>query len=321
MMNRPIRDGFSLVWRHQRLVWWIFIINLFLGFLASIAPRLALLSSLDHSLYSDQLSQRFDIAVFIELLMKPEVSLGPAIAGSAVISVIFLFYMLFLSGGILTVYTDNRKLSRGEFFESCGTFFWRMLRLLLCSIIPFAIAFALLARVQFVSDKMASDAPSEMQGFWVQVIGSLLCLLLVLFIRAWFDVAQAHTVREAVRGMFFLTWRMFLLTLRNAPRLVFTYFFITLLGALLAAGAWFFWLNIPRSATGTSWLLLELLTLCFVGLRLWQRAAAVLWYENYAALHPVFVPAPPMPLPQEVVVVEATPVLPPPLDDGGQPAS
>ncbi len=320
-MNRPIRDGFSLVWRHQRLVWWIFFVNLFLGFLASIAARLALHPALDKSLYSAQLSQRFDATVFIELLLKPEVSLAAPVAGSVVISVIFLFYLLFLSGGILSVYTDDRKLSRGEFFESCGIFFWRTFRLLLCSIIPFAIAFALLARVQIVSGKISSDAAWELQGFWVQFIGSLFCLLLVLFVRAWFDVAQARTVSEDVRGMFFLTWRTFLLTLRNAPRLVFTYVIITLVGALLAATTWFLWLTIPHQSLGASWLLLELLALFLVGLRLWQRAAAVLWYENYAELHPAFVPIPPTPLAQEVVVVEAIPVLPPPIDEGGQPAT
>ncbi len=317
-MIRPIRDGLSLVWRHQRLVWWIFFVNLVLGFLASIAPRLALRPALDKSLYSNQLNQRFDVTVFLELLVKPEVSLTAPLAGSAVLSVIFLFYMLFLSGGVLSVYTNDRKLSRGEFFQSCGTFFWRMFRLLLCSILPFAIAFAILARVQIVSGRMSDDAAWEVQGFWVQVIGSLLCLLFVLFVRVWFDVVQARTVAEDHRGMFLLTWRTFLLTLRNAPRLVFIYFFITLLGALLAVGAWWCWLPIPHHSFGTSWLLLELLTLFLVGLRLLQRAAAVLWYENYAALHPAFAPIPPIPQTQDIVAVEATPVLPTPMDEGGQ---
>lgn len=320
-MNHPIRDGFSLVWRHQRLVWWIFFVNLFLGFLASIAPRLALHSALDKSSYSTQLSQRFDATVFLELLMKPEVSLAAPVAGSAVISVIFFFYVLFLSGGILSVYTEDRKLARGELFQSCGAYFWRMLRLLLCSIIPFAIAFAILVRVQMLSGKMASDAAWELQGFWVQVLGSLLCLLLVLYVRAWFDVAQTRTVREDVRGMFFLTWRTFLLTLRNAPRLVFIYFFITLVGALLAAAAWFLWLKIPHVSFGTSWLLLEVLTLFLIGIRLWQRASTVLWYENYAERHPAYVPTPLAPLAQDVVVADATPVLPLPIDESGQPAT
>ena len=318
-MNRPLRDGFSLVWRHQRLVWWIFFVNLFLGFLASIAPRLALGPSLDKSLYAENFTKRFDITAFMELLARPEVSLTPALAGSAVIGLIFLFYMLFLSGGIVSVYTDDRKLTRGEFFASCGTYFWRMFRLLLCSIIPFALAFALLSKVQTVSGKMASDSAWQMQGFWVQVAGSLLCLLMILFVRAWFDLAQARTVRDGVRGMFLLSWRSFVLALRNAPRLVFFYFVIALFGAILAFGTWLLWLNIPHQSFGKSWLLLEVLTLVMVGLRLWQRATTILWYENYAELHPAFVPVPTPP--PQLVTVDAVPVLPPLPDDGGQPAT
>jgi hypothetical protein len=289
-MNRPLSDGFFLAWRHQRLVWWIFFVSLFLGFLASVAPYLALHSSLDKSIYSRQLSQRFDVTVFIELLSRPEVSLSPAIAGSVSFSLIFLFYMLFLSGGILSVYTGDRKLNRGEFFESCGSYFWRMFRLLLCSIIPFAFAFALLVKVQTASNKMASDASWVLQGFWVQVIGSLVSLLLILFVRVWFDLAQARTVREEVRGMFILTWRSFLLAVRNAPRLVSLYFAITLIGAILAFSVWLLWLKVPHQSFATSWLLLEFLALFMVGLRLWQRALSVLWYEDYMELNPAFVP-------------------------------
>ena len=318
-MNRPLLDGFSLVWRHQRLAWWIFFVNLFLGSLASVAPRLALNSSLDKSLYSQELSKHFDLTVFLELLARPEVSLSSSMAGSGVVACIFLFYMLFLSGGILAVYTRDRKLTRGEFFESCGSHFWRMFRLLLCSVIPFAIVFALLARVQSFAGKMASNAAWELQGFSVRVAGSLVCLLFVLFVRAWFDLAQARTLRDGVRGMFFLSWRSFVIALRNALSLVFRYFAITLIGAILVLGTWLLWLKIPHHSFAKSWLLLEVLSLFLVGLRLWQRATIVLWNENYEELLavPVLPPLTPLPLPQGFAVT--APVLPPLPDQGGQP--
>lgn len=315
-MKRPIRDGFFLVWRHQRLVWWIFFVNLLLGFFASIAPGIVLHSSLGRSLYAGELSRRFDATVFIELLSKPEVSPAPWVAGSVVVGVIFLFYMIFLSGGILAVYREDRKLTRGQFFESCGDFFWRMVRLLLCSIIPIGIVFALLLWVGSVSGKMASNAPREMQGFWVQVGGTLLCLVLVLFVRAWFDLAQARTVVDRVRGMFKLSLRSFVLALRNLPRLLSIYLATTLVCALVVIAGWELWLNIPHKSFGRSWLLLEVVTLVMVGIRLWQRAATVFWYENYAELHAAPVPLPPVP-PPTLEVVAASPELPPSPGEGG----
>lgn len=323
-MKRPIRDGFSLVWRHQRLVWWIFFVNLVLGFFASMTPRVALKPVLDKSFYSEQLSKHFDMAVFVELLMRPDISTTPWVTGSVVVGVIFLFYMLFISGGVLSVYHRDRKLTRGQFFEFSGDYFWRMVRLVLCSIIPFGIVFGLLSAVGTVSGKMASDAPREMQGFWVQVIGTTLVLLLALFVRAWFDLAQARTVIDHVRGMFVLTFRSFVMALRNLPRLLWIYVFTTILAAIIAVVAWEVWLTIPHTSFGASWLLLELVTLSLVGIRLWQRAAVVVWYENYAEMYAPPVPLPPTPPPSpkmEPVEVLATPVAPPSSEQGGNPAS
>ena len=320
-MKRPIRDGFSLVLRHQRLVWWIFFVNLLLGFFASIAPGIVLHSALGRSLYAGELSRHFDATVFIELLSKPEVSPATWVAGSAVVGVIFLFYMIFLAGGILSVYREDRKFTRGQFFESCGEFFWRMVRLLLCSIIPFGIVFALVARVGSVSDKMASNAPREMQGFWVQVVGTLLCLVLALFVRAWFDVAQARTVIDRVRGMFKLSCRSFMLVVRNLPRLLSIYLATTLVCAMVVVAGWKLWLNIPHKFFGLSWMLLELVTLVMVAIRLWQRGATVLWYENYAELHAAPVPVTPVPAPPpEMIETAAVPaeVVPPPTTETPQ---
>src|SRR5208283_311835 len=143
-MKRPIQDGFSLVWRHQRVVWWIFFVNLFLGFLASLTPRTILHSVLDKSFYSQQISQHFTVTAFTDLLSRPEISMTPWLTGSLAVSIVFIFYMLFISGGVLSLYHQDRRLTRGQFFEFSGDFFWRMIRLLLCSIIPFAIVFGLL---------------------------------------------------------------------------------------------------------------------------------------------------------------------------------
>src|SRR5260370_35591024 len=117
------------------------------------------------------MSKRFDATVFAELLTKPEVSTLPWMTSSLAVGVIFLFYMLFISGGVLAIYHQDRKLTGGQFFESCGDFFWRMVRLLLWSIIPFAVVFVFPAVVKGVSGRLASDAPRGLQGFLVKASG------------------------------------------------------------------------------------------------------------------------------------------------------
>src|SRR5258708_9406291 len=169
MLKRSMGDGWFLVWRHQRLFWWIFLVNLVLGFLASLAPGAVLHSVLDKSLYAEEMSKRFDAAVFFELLMKPGVSTSPGMAGSLATGLIFLFCMLFISGGVVAVYHQDRKLTGGQFFECCGDFFWRMVLLRLWSLLPFAFVLGLSAVVQRVSCKMPSDAPPKFHGFYLQL--------------------------------------------------------------------------------------------------------------------------------------------------------
>lgn len=310
-MNRPIRDGFFLVWRHPRLIWWIFFVNLFLGFLGSLAARSVLHSVLDRSLYAENLSKHFDAAVFFEMLNKPEVSATPWAMSSLAVSIVFLFYILFISGGVLSVYHHDRKFTRGQFFEFSGDFFWRMFRLLLCSAIPFGIVFGLFSGVSYLSGKMASDAPNEMQGFWFQVIVSLVVLLIGLFVRAWFDLAQARTVIDHVRGMFVLTFRSLVLALRQLFSLLPIYATTAVVAAIAICATWIIWLNVPHTSFGASWILLELLSFVLVAVRLWQRAATVIWYGNYREKHapPVLMPPPPQSPPQ-LGEVERAPVEP-----------
>ena len=326
-MNRPIRDGFFLVARHQRIVWWIFFVNLLLGFLASVTPRTILHSALDRNFYSQQMSKGFDATVFTELLTKPDISATPWATGSLVVGVIFLFYVLFISGGVLSAYHHDRKFTRGQFFEFCGDFFWRFVRLMLCSMIPFGIVFGLLSGVNYISGKMSDNAPSDTQGFWFQVFGTFVVILIGLFVRAWFDLAQARTVIDHVRGMFFLTFRSLWMSLRNLPHFLSIYLVPALVAAVAIVVTWFVWLTIPHTSFGASWLLLEALSLLLIGLRLWQRASMVLWYENYAELHAPPASTPPAPLPRPVFVpVDAGPTepvpsttAPPPEDEGLDP--
>ena len=166
---------------------------------------------------------------------------------------------------------------------------------MLCSIIPFGIVFGLLSGVNALSGKMASDAPSDTQGFWFQVVGTFFVVLIGLFVRAWFDLGQARTVIDHVRGMFVLTFRSFLMSLRNLPRFVFMYFVPTIVAASAIVLTWYLWLTIPHTSFGASWLVLEILSLLLIGLRLWQRASMILWYQNYAELHAPPVVLPPTP--------------------------
>ena len=102
-MNGSVRSAAGLVWRHQRLVWWIFAVNLVLAWLSSLPARATLGTVLDHSLESAKLVTGFDIGTFVMLLRAIRMCSCPSLASGAVgAALIFLVYLLFIDGGVFT---------------------------------------------------------------------------------------------------------------------------------------------------------------------------------------------------------------------------
>ncbi|HWR34409.1 MAG TPA: hypothetical protein VN622_00895 [Clostridia bacterium] len=296
-----VTTGAGLVWRHQRILWWVFGVNFVLGLMGTMGARAAFSRVLDHSLAAQKISGQVRIISLIDLLAKPDVQMPALAAPSIAFQVVFFVFMLFVAGGILSVYREDRRLAVPEFFEACGLYFWRFFRLMLISLIPFAIATALYLGVGKISEKVGEASPYESHAFWVRAIGGLIVILLWLFVRLWFDVAQVRAVAQNERGMWRNTFRALRISSRAVGMLLWLYFRISLVAwVVLIAGIWL-WLRIPGTAFSASWLLLEVVLLIQIAVRLWQRASCIAWYKLYAEEHPAAAVEFTTPKPAEIV--------------------
>jgi len=205
-----------------------------------------------------------------------------------------------LTGGTLETYRGNRKLPAADFFQACGLYFWRWVRLLVLLLIVVAPIGFLASGIVKWSDTLSEDAAPELLGFWVEVGGLLLVALLMMVVRLWFDIAQVLTVAENERAMRRSLVRAFKLTWRNFGSLFWLYFRISFLAWLGLAVTWWVWLRIPGQRIVTTFFLFEVLLAWWIGTRLWQRASETVWYEQHAEI-PVF--APTVPASQEPVPV------------------
>lgn len=278
-----LRAGWGLVWRRQRLLWWIYLVSLGLAFLATL-PLVSMIGPvLDNSLASDRLYHAFDLGFFVELLARPEVSTPAAALACLLAGVVFLVLMLLFTGGVLKIYNEDRTFTTGEFFGACGQYFWRFVRLvilLLIVLVPVGLINAgFRAWSGSLADRLASPAPSVAMN----VAGKLLVLFLLMAVRVWFDMAEVRAVAEdeyAMRrtfvGSFRLTWRNFgsLFWIYFAPSLV------AWVGA--AAGSWFWVEHVPHQAVTLAFLITQVVILLWIVTRLWQRASETLWYQQNA---------------------------------------
>jgi len=302
--------GAGLVWRRQRVLWWIFAVNFILAFFSihGVVPRVG--NVLDHSLAAQRLVNGFDLGALSELMLQPGISPLSVSPAAMAYSLVFFVFMLFVTGGILEVYRRDSRMSTAEFFESSGAFFWRFVRLvifLLLCLIPVAI-FDVILRT--IGNHIDERAISAMTIVWFRIAAGIVLLFLLLILRLWFDMAEVHSVAQNERRMrrsLGAAWR---LTFGNFGRLFWLYFSISITACIgFGFGLWLWMYVLPPTAITGAFFLSQAMILWWLATRLWQRSSETLWYQrNFVpAASPVsYTPAtysvvapqtPPLPLP------------------------
>ena len=286
MAKGSVSKGWSLVWRHQKILWWVFAINILTAYVSTLVPRMLLSGILDHSLESQKLANGFHFLVFAELLSKPELPMTALVRGSMLMAWVFFFFMLFITGGILVAYREDRRLSTGEFFESSGQYFWRMVRLVLMSLVPFGAVALIVFGVSGVGGTLNSESANAKLGIYVMLAGYAVCAVLVLIVRLWFDVAQVRAVAQNERAMFRNLMRSFTITFKALPKLFSIYFRISLMGWAVLALGMYGWTRLTGNHVFRVFILWEIVLLAQLFARLWQRASSVSWYGEFAEANP-----------------------------------
>jgi len=288
-----LRSGFSLAMRHQRILWWVFAANFVLGGLGASSAARALSHALHHSLAGERLANTFDLGIFAELVSQPEVKLFSHSSGIALFAGIYFLFLLFITPGIVSVYVEDRKFTTGEFCEAAGSYFWAFVRLALWSLLPFIFVQMLFQMVKALSDYVDDRAAADQAAFCVLVIGIIPVLLLLVWVRLWFDLAQVRAVWLKTRDMRRNAARMFGIVIRRGWRVYWAYLVICILVTVVTLLALLVWSRTPGRAVWLTFVLLEIIMLTHIFGRLWLKACATTWYR----LNPEPVPAPPVPLP------------------------
>jgi hypothetical protein len=282
-----VTAGFSLLWRRQGILWWVFVVNILCGALGTLTAALTLNRALHHTLAGERLTKGFDLGMFTELLRLPDVGLLRLSAVSYAFACLFFLFMLFVSGGILEAYREDRRLSTGDFFAASGAFFWRFVRLVLFSLVPFAFLWSMYPVVDQLSDYLGDRAVADQVGILIQLTGTVLLALLAFLVRLWFDLAKVRAVARNERRMWSNMWAALGMTWRNLGTLFWMCFRISIVSWIVLLIGLLIWTKLPPTAVPVTFVILELMMLVQLGTRLWQLAGMTTWYQR----HPEPVPA------------------------------
>lgn len=292
-----LREGARRVWRRQRVLWWFFAVNLALSYLGTVPLQLRIASVTSHSIHASRLVDGFDIGVFSELISNPDVAFGARRAESVPAVLVFFVFALFLTGGMLASYSAEYRLTTAEFFQACGAYFWRWVRLFVLMVITLVPVGIISYGLVSSAGRLLTEAADERRGYLALFASLLIVALLAMTVRLWFDMAQARTVIEeepAIRRSFRQGLKI---TFSHFGSLFWLYLRIGLLAWLgLGLGLWLV-AHIPGRHSGLSFLVLEIVLLWWAGTRLWQRASEVVWYQRrIVALPPPSIPQPAIPV-------------------------
>jgi hypothetical protein len=289
-------SGAALVWKWQRLVWWVFAVCFIFAHFATQGMVDRAGESLNHSMASQRLVNGFDLSAIVTLQQLPDSPLeieGPTIVH---FSVVFLVFMLFATGGILAAYVLYEKPTTTVFFEACGRHFWRFFRLLIylaIVLLPIAgLAAGTNAMYTHINEQSISPYPADHFAEAAAVV----ILLLLIIVRLWFDMAQVIAVAEDERKMHRALRRAFGLLRRNFLPLFWLYLRVSIIAWVLFAFGLRVWMqHLKPQSTVAAFLVSQLMILAWIGTRLWQRASEAIWYRNYQANQvpePAWTPAP-----------------------------
>jgi hypothetical protein len=289
-------SGAGLVWKWQRLVWWIFAVCLIFGLFSTHEMTERASSLLDHSAAAQRLVNGFDASATIMLQQVPDSPLE--IQGHNIVhfSLLFVVFMLFVTGGILAAYVLDEKPTTTAFFEASGHHFWRFFRLMIYLAIVLLPIAGLAAFTSAMYTRIEEQSISPYPGDHFVEAAAVVILLLLIIVRVWFDMAQVIAVADDEKKMHRALRRAFGLLRRNFFSLFWLYLRVSVIAWVFFAFGLYVWMvRLSPQSNVTAFLLSQLTILIWIGTRLWQRASEALWYRNYQAnrvTEPAWTPPP-----------------------------
>ncbi|QOY91022.1 hypothetical protein [Paludibaculum fermentans] len=273
------------------------------------------ISNLGHSRYGAELMRGFDISWLLEVYFYLQGGPIGAIVPTVVLAVLLLFLgSIFLAGGAVKMLVyDGPDYSPRMFYEGCGRYFWRFLRLALYSIFFYAIAILVSRLLRKLVEKAWGEGMEDHQATIAGWVVSGFVLLLYALVSTAMDYAKVRLVVDDSRKSLRAAFGSMRLVLTHLGKTMGVWLVLTVLLALFA-GLYLPVSNWLQGGGAAKILTLIVLQQLYVFSRVWLRMMA---WGSAAELDP-FVRPKPLPPPEPVYVPVAVEPEPPEFSAGAE---
>lgn len=270
----------SRVARNKRYIFWFYLLNAALAVLGAGAFENQAHELLDHSLRAERLVHGFDLAVFIEMLARPEFGPTMAAIGPAIhFALLYFALTVIFMPGVLQGYAANYRLPRGEFFRVCGNNLWRFIRVMIVAGIVMGAAAAALFGLRAALVKQAGESTNELLPFYIRLAGLCVIFLVMTTLRIWLDLAEVDIVLSD-QGIVKKSLRKGFTHVRQSlGRLLGAYVVVAIIGIGILVAGISLWINfVPAPSVLGAIVVGQVTALLLLIPRFWQRGVAVTCY-------------------------------------------
>jgi hypothetical protein len=262
----------ALQWRVMLI--WIVLMALPTAIVALPTSR-ALGTLLDHSVHADALAHQFNGLYMGDALTLLFQHNGSVIGGAGLLGlVISLLLSPFLTGVVVSAVREPRSPGLGELMHGGLREYWRMLRLMLWSLLPYAIAILIGVAARHVADSRADAATLQSVADRGYLAARIILIVLLVLAHAIMEASRAQLaadgeLRSATRAF----GRGIALLVRRPLATLGLYLGTSIVGYMLAGLVGM--LRIRIEAVGAGFIVAVLLTQVFVLILAWQRTARI----------------------------------------------
>lgn len=155
-------NGWRTLFNHKKMWLMVYLFNVLFAAIILLPAKNFLTNTIGNSLAADKILKKFDYPYISDIIDNHIFTMSMIKDQSIVVIVLFLFFSIFMMGGIVGSIRRGVGFSFRAFWSDCGYYFWRFLRLTIFFLIIHAIVLSLAAwAFSFIGlnpFKMESDA-------------------------------------------------------------------------------------------------------------------------------------------------------------------
>lgn len=219
------------------LLLWFF--NFLFGFIVFYLLYNRLMEALSQSAISEGMLSKVNYHFVFEFLTYHGQALGTIRSVALVLIGVYVLVSLFLFGGILHTLVETQKTSFSQrFFQGCGKFFGRFLRLFVYSLILWFILLVFMFILYQVGRTLTGKGANEQLAYYLFLIEVAIALFFIFFINMIQDYARFKIVIEDSPYVFRSLFQSIGFVLKRLGGTLVLYYLLVLTGVVIAVVYW-----------------------------------------------------------------------------------